>query len=144
MATLYDTTVFVRIVHIQCGSCQFHFGMDERWQQKCQADHSLGFYCPKCGGHLFYQGDTEAQKLKQQLEAKQRELTWQEERTAKLGRSLQYQKNVARGQKAAKTRALNRIKNGVCPCCNRTFVDLRWHMESKHPDFKIEDYAGTD
>ena len=33
------------------------------------------------------------------------------------------------------TRMKNRIKVGVCPCCNRTFQDLAKHMASQHKDF---------
>ncbi|WP_165394478.1 helix-turn-helix domain-containing protein [Pseudoxanthomonas winnipegensis] len=28
-----------------------------------------------------------------------------------------------------------RVMNGVCPCCNRTFENLRRHMHDKHPEF---------
>lgn len=37
---------------------------------------------------------------------------------------------------ATKTRIKNRVKNGVCPCCNRTFENLARHMQAKHSDFK--------
>jgi hypothetical protein len=33
------------------------------------------------------------------------------------------------------TRIKNRVKNGVCICCNRSFSDLHQHMLTKHPDF---------
>jgi hypothetical protein len=52
----------------------------------------------------------------------------------------------ARAEKAAKTRFKNqrdkdrtRIKNGVCPCCNRSFKNVRRHMASQHPDFPPPD-----
>lgn len=32
-------------------------------------------------------------------------------------------------------RQATRTKNGVCPCCNRSFVQLARHMKSQHPDF---------
>lgn len=28
-----------------------------------------------------------------------------------------------------------RIRNGVCPCCNRSFKDVHRHMKSQHPEF---------
>ena len=29
---------------------------------------------------------------------------------------------------------LKRIHKGVCPCCNRSFTNLKRHMETKHPE----------
>jgi hypothetical protein len=31
-----------------------------------------------------------------------------------------------------------RIGNGVCPCCNRSFTNLRRHMTTKHPEYPKE------
>jgi len=45
-----------------------------------------------------------------------------------------------RAEKAAKTRIKNRIGNGVCPCCNRTFKDLASHMKCKHPEYASDDH----
>jgi DNA repair exonuclease SbcCD ATPase subunit len=28
-----------------------------------------------------------------------------------------------------------RIKNGICPCCKRSFVQLARHMATKHPEY---------
>jgi hypothetical protein len=32
------------------------------------------------------------------------------------------------------TRAKKRATAGVCPCCNRSFANVRRHVESQHPD----------
>lgn len=37
--------------------------------------------------------------------------------------------------KGVVTRTRNRIANGVCPCCDRSFTNLQRHMASKHPDY---------
>jgi uncharacterized protein (UPF0212 family) len=28
-----------------------------------------------------------------------------------------------------------RVGHGVCPCCNRSFAQLRRHMAAKHPEY---------
>ena len=147
MSALLDQTVFVKLTHISCGLCQFHFAMDDSWYQKCMDDHDNSFFCPKCGKCLQFTGATEATKLRRELaakqaevERKQREVEAELERSKKLRTSLDRQKRMTAAQKGAKTRALTRIHNGVCPCCNRTFYNLKWHMESKHPDFKPATY----
>jgi hypothetical protein len=123
-----------------CGGCQFHFAIDEAYYDKCMTNYDNYWYCPKCGSHRHFIGETETDKLKRELKQKENAIEAERERSLKLRSRLQFQKNVARGQKAAKTRALNRIKNGVCPCCNRTFADLAKHMASKHPTFEPTKY----
>jgi hypothetical protein len=41
--------------------------------------------------------------------------------------------------KAKLTKATRRTRAGVCPCCNRSFVQLARHMATKHPDYSTED-----
>lgn len=43
-----------------------------------------------------------------------------------------------RAQKGQNTRLKKRIAAGVCPCCNRSFANLREHMAGQHPDFTGE------
>jgi DNA repair exonuclease SbcCD ATPase subunit len=38
-------------------------------------------------------------------------------------------------QKAQTTKARKRAAAALCPCCNRSFVQLRRHMETKHPGY---------
>jgi DNA-binding XRE family transcriptional regulator len=90
-------------------------------------DDQKTFYCPQ--GHAqHYTGKTEAQKLKEQLEAKQREIDRQAGRAASLERQRD---KVVR----AYGKMRDRVKNGVCPCCNRTFQNFMEHMKSQHPEF---------
>lgn len=41
----------------------------------------------------------------------------------------------ARAHKGAATRARKRSAAAVCPCCHRSFVQLRRHMKAKHPEY---------
>lgn len=91
------------------------------------------FYCPN--GHAqCYAGPSEATKLRQQLEAKQREAA-QTAIQLKNVRDLN-DKLTMRTTRAEKK--LARVKNGVCPCCKRSFTALRRHMATKHPEFVTE------
>lgn len=45
----------------------------------------------------------------------------------------------SRAFKGVVTKLKKRAANGVCPCCNRTFVDLARHMAGKHPTFLAEE-----
>lgn len=37
--------------------------------------------------------------------------------------------------KGVVTKIKRRTSHGVCPCCTRSFTDLRRHMQTKHPNF---------
>lgn len=92
------------------------------------------FFCPN-GHSQSYVGKTEAEKLREQLEAKERELERERLRTNAARAEAQMAENSRRVTKGHLTRVKNRIKHGVCPCCNRQFKNLQRHMENKHPDY---------
>jgi len=48
------------------------------------------------------------------------------------------QKRAASVNKQYK-RIRDRVKNGVCPCCNRTFTNLADHMRTQHANFGSTD-----
>lgn len=121
------------LVTEECYRCGVLFAMPKslrdsalKHTQKAPGE-TISFYCPN-GHSQSYVGENEAQKLRRQLEA-------QRDETARQ-RSLRDQADAsARAYKGAATRARNRSKNGVCPCCGRTFQQLARHMKSQHPEF---------
>ncbi len=116
-----------------CYSCGILFAMPADHKQRLLKNRN-SFYCPN--GHAQqYTGKTEAEKLREQLEAKDRELERERSRTAAARAEAQMAENSRRVTKGHLTRIKNRIKHGVCPCCNRQFKNLQRHMENKHPDY---------
>ncbi|KKM85207.1 hypothetical protein LCGC14_1291410 [marine sediment metagenome] len=87
-------------------------------------------YCP-LGHQHCPAGVTEAERLRRRL---QQQKAAHDQTKAQLRDA----KNQGRAEKAAKTRLKNRIANGVCPCCHRTFANLARHMDKKHPAYKEE------
>jgi len=116
----------IRFVTEQCCNCGVPFAMTEDFRRRRLNDRK-SFYCPKGHGQS-YTGKTEVQKLKDQLSLKQDQLNVQTGRAMILENQLD---DIAKTYK----RVRERIKNGVCPCCNRTFENLLNHMKSEHPDF---------
>ena len=111
----------------QCCTCGMSFAMTTDFMRR-RRDDRKPFYCPS-GHSQHYTGKTEAQKLKDELERKQRDLE------AANAMTLAAEVERARIAKAHnKMRA--RVMNGVCPCCNRTFQNLMAHMKTEHPEFK--------
>jgi hypothetical protein len=114
--------------HLQtetCPICGIVFAVPAYFRATRQQDKKH-FYCPN--GHSQSYTESEADRLRQQLEQQRKSTEWQKSRAQSLERSL-----VA--QKGQVTKLKNRIARGVCPCCKRSFSDLHRHMTSKHPDF---------
>lgn len=96
-----------------------------------------GYWCCPNGhrqGWDAKNAKTEADKLREQV--------------ARLQSSLEYEKNrvesakrQASAIKGQMTKLENRVKNGVCPCCKRSFANLHRHIASKHPDFAEQEAA---
>lgn len=86
------------------------------------------WFCTICGCRRVFVGKTTVDELRGQLAAaKQREET---EKT--MRRNLEAALNK---EQASKARLKKRVKNGVCPCCTRSFTNLRRHISTKHPDY---------
>ena len=120
-----------------CCVCGVTFAIPKRMQDKLR-ENGNDFYCPN-GHTLHYPGKTSKQKIAE-LEAKlareKESNQWYIEQGHRDRKTIKDTKNKLRGQKAANTRLKNRVSKGICPCCNRQFVNLRRHMETKHPNYK--------
>ena len=133
-----STQTYIGALVVQtCCSCGIKFGVEDNYDAARREDHK-SFYCP--AGHAqHYTGKTKAQKLQEELEREKRLRGWSESRETALRDQLGATERSLRGHKAAKTRIKNRIAAGVCPCCNRSFQDLRRHMAGQHPSFTGEE-----
>jgi DNA-binding XRE family transcriptional regulator len=106
-----------------CYKCGVPFAMTLDFQRRRLKDRQ-DFYCP--AGHAqHYIGQTPEEKLRVELE-RQRQITDAER--ARAVRIEQERDQVAR----AHNRMRQRVMNGVCPCCNRTFQNLMQHMKTEH------------
>jgi hypothetical protein len=116
-----------------CGECGITFAAPEDLINACKANHSKGFWCP-LGHHLYYTGETEAQKLTRQLRAAKSNSQWYQDQLGAAERS----KAALKGHL---TRARNKIAAGNCPVpdCGQHFANVREHMKFKHPDFHLTD-----
>jgi len=81
---------------------------------KHKAQHTL--YCP-LGHQWHYMGKTDAQKLRE-AEA-----------------SIVSMRDQLDAERQAHERTKKRVAKGVCPCCHRSFTQLKRHMTTKHPEF---------
>lgn len=133
----------VHFEHQDCIECHMVFMVPVGFTRERRRD-ARTFYCPN--GHKMTYGKTEADRLKEQLQAQeramveaekavQREHRWRVEAEAES----KHTKQRLSAQKGVTTRLKNRVSKGVCPCCNRTFINLQRHMSTKHAGFTVEE-----
>lgn len=107
-------------------------------RQKEDGQSVMGIFCPL--GHSHVPGGL----TKVQREAK-REKEWREAseaRASALDDQLQAERRQHAATKGKLTKMRKRIAAGVCPCCNRTFKQVRRHMETQHPEEAAMVFAG--
>jgi len=96
-----------------------------------------GWYkCPN--GHSQGWGDNEAKRLARKLAAEEARREQAEARARRLSDENDHLVASRNALKGHLTRHKKRTKNGVCPCCHRSFENLRRHMATKHPGFAAE------
>ena len=109
----------------ECISCGIPFFMPEYHRKQLLKSHN-SFYCPN-GHSMVYNGKSDEQKEIDRLKS---EIDWQIK--DKEGITEQLLETITEKNKLS--RQLKRVHKGVCPCCNRSFVNLAKHMETKHKD----------
>lgn len=126
-----------------CFKCGVVFAMPKALHDTCVRDKQT-FYCPNGHGQAYVTSEadrlrTALQKAEQATQAAKdeaaRERRWREHQRDTL---LHTERRLA-AQKGVTTRMRNRVANGVCPCCNRTFANLHRHMQTKHAGFVAEE-----
>lgn len=99
---------------------------DHQRDQHANGEPQVGIYCP--AGHQWeISGKPEVEKEREhraRVEARVRAIQDQLEAEARAHAAT----------KGQLTKAKKRATNGICPCCNRTFVNVTRHMKTKHPD----------
>lgn len=109
---------------ITCCTCGMPFGVPDHWKQNRLEDRER-FWCPN--GHPQSYCKSEAQRLREELKKKDQQIRREEAKADEARR----QRDATR---KSHRRMRHRVKNGVCPCCNRTFQNLLQHMRTQHPE----------
>lgn len=107
-----------------CPNCFVEFALPDRMIAERRKD-GKAFFCP--AGHSMSFHDTEFDRL-------QRERDRLKQDNARLAEEAEIARKAAITAKAAATKARKRTVAGVCPCCTRSFTNLRRHIETQHPE----------
>ena len=129
MKTFVDEITFVVET---CIVCCTSFGVVKNLQDTYHRTHQM-FYCPN--GHKQYYGESQAER---DLKHAQENAAWWKDRAEEKAKELEYSNHRLAATKGVLTKTRKRISKGVCPCCNRQFVNMTRHMAGQHPDYQGE------
>lgn len=127
------TDLLTGLVKIRCCECSVTFGMSDQLYNLRQRD-GQAFYCPV--GHKQFFSESETAILKKQLQDALSSKQYYKDRADHYRESMVKGENRNRGLKSALTMTRRRIANGKCPCCKKTFDDLKNHIKNDHPKYK--------
>lgn len=93
------------------------------------------FHCTVCGNTRVFSGKNTVDQLRGELAAaKQREETERHLRQQAQSAERVIQ-DLLKKERASKARLKKRADHGVCPCCTRSFENVRRHLATKHPEY---------
>lgn len=128
MATM---TVTETLETIRCGVCSITFAAPEEWvRHKKQTGEE--WYCPN--GHRMHFREPENDLLRKKASRLEQEAKAHRESASSERRRRETAERSAAAHKEQITKLKKRTGAGVCPCCSRSFQQLRRHMENKHPE----------
>lgn len=113
--------------------CGVQLAIPHSLYRKAQSDSNLSVYCPL--GHTFVYRDNEAERERKAREKAEANAKWYRQRMTAERELREHTERKLAAQKGATTKARKRHAAALCPCCNRSFVQLRRHMAAKHPDY---------
>lgn len=123
--------VNVELYTVNCGCCGGVYAINEGYRVK-QYEKGGVWTCPYCKVSWGYSNSSENALLKKQLE----EERLRRDRALSDANQLRADLTAQKAQTTKARNQLKRVKHGVCPCCSRSFQNLRRHIETKHPTFQ--------
>lgn len=128
----YAITAEVTLETLTCAGCGITYAIPSQLHyQYTERGATVNCPNPKCPWGGMVRRETKEQKLEKQLNAAREARRWAEE-------SLEGERRSHAATKGHLTRTKRRVAGGVCPCCQRSFQNLKRHMANQHPDFAKE------
>lgn len=129
-------TLLVTIEVVTCGhtGCGVVFGFESNFVSARKKDHAI-WYCPN-GHERYWPAKSNEEILQEKLALAEREKRWEEDSKKRAWAAHSAAMKRLASAKGSVTKIKNRVSNGVCPCCKRSFSNLAAHMRHLHPSWK--------
>jgi predicted nucleic acid-binding Zn-ribbon protein len=121
------------LIEKHCPVCCIHYAAPRAMFDMRNADEGP-WYCPN--GHRLVFTESAFSKAKTERDQLRRERDQLKQNEAYLEQTLADTARERTALKGQVTKLHKRIGAGVCPCCTRSFTDLKRHMASKHAGFR--------
>ena len=129
------TVLAVTFVPVTCGQCAGVYALSARYHQNA-AEKGTSWNCPYCRtGWGFSSEGGENAKLRRKVERAEADRDFWSKYSSEREQERDRARHQRDGFKGAMVKAKRRVGKGVCPCCSRSFANVRRHMESKHPGY---------
>lgn len=131
-----ETLTYAGHLVIKTCWCGIRHAIPSQLAETANHDKNFDVFCPL--GHRWVSSvheERESEKLRKKLERAEKDKEWLIERRNAAQEEARHQERRAAALKGVVTKIKKRIANGVCPCCNRTFADVKRHMKSQHPNY---------
>ena len=115
----------------RCPVCSIIYALPEGRLNRCE-ENGENWYCPN--GHSLVFITTKVQEKEKEIERLKASLNYSNQRAELHQQNYINAERKRAALKGVITKTKKRAANGVCPCCNRYFVNVHRHMQSKHPD----------
>ena len=125
----------------ECCNCGISFAMTAELYRRCKDNpgpRGRSFYCPN-GHNQHYVGESETDQQRRRADRLAQQIAQRDDRIIDL---IDQRDAADRRTAAAKgriTKLKKRAAAGVCPCCSRSFENLKRHMATKHPNFVADE-----
>jgi uncharacterized Zn finger protein (UPF0148 family) len=133
MSTTIQRTTTLEI--ILCTSCGITFAAPDFFLEARRKTGDL-FYCPNGHGRVYR--ESELDKARKEADQLRTQLTASRDQRNAAEAAADTARRSAAATRGHLTRERRRSAAGVCPCCHRSFKQVRAHMRGQHPDFVTE------
>ena len=123
-------------VIVECCKCAVPIAVPQQRYQKLR-ESGESFWC--INGHSQSYRTTTVDELKKQLENERKRREWAERGKELANAATNRACRSAASYKGKLKHVQAHLGGGLCPCCRRSFENLRRHMETKHPKYGKEE-----
>lgn len=114
-----------------CPACGVIYAVTAEYEQR-RRDDGKSWFCPN--GHSISYSKSALRIQQEEAARLERELANARETIRIEAASLHQEKVKHAATKGQLTKTRKRALNGVCPCCQRSFANVRRHIASQHPE----------
>jgi DNA repair exonuclease SbcCD ATPase subunit len=131
-------TVSTELTDMTCPCCGGVYAISQQYLDEARRKGSFEQcwacpYCKQTRGYGKSKHEIAQEALQKQIEELKQKNNAEAAQRAYFEQEAEHFRKSRDKAESLLKKHKKRVSNGVCPCCNRTFINLQRHMASKHP-----------